>query len=289
MMPAALLNLIVYMIDKLTKTYLFASDFDQTLSFNDSGYVLSELLGISAEEFSRKANGMARLNLVQQGAELPYLLLHDPEFRQCRREHLYQVGKRIPLKENIDLLYRILNSGIEGYHFEFFVISAAPVEIVQSALEGIVPGDHIHGTEFEYSSEGEIKRIVRATAGYGKAACLDELRERLKVGADHIIFAGDGNSDVHAMLSVNGRDGLTIAASETRHVMHIARRTVISSSALSMLVPILESVVGWNATQIRQFFEDNGLLVQEWTRVRTDWLTLRPADAPALEEAAAAQ
>ena len=30
------------------KRYIFASDFDQTLSFNDSGYVLSELLGISA-------------------------------------------------------------------------------------------------------------------------------------------------------------------------------------------------------------------------------------------------
>lgn len=32
------------------KRYLFASDFDQTLTFNDSGYVLSELVGISTEE-----------------------------------------------------------------------------------------------------------------------------------------------------------------------------------------------------------------------------------------------
>lgn len=63
------------------KRYLFASDFDQTLTFNDSGYVLSELVGISTEEFERKARGMAELHLVQQGAELTYLLLHDPEFR----------------------------------------------------------------------------------------------------------------------------------------------------------------------------------------------------------------
>jgi len=34
------------MSDKHLKLYLFASDFDQTLSFNDSGYVLSELVGI---------------------------------------------------------------------------------------------------------------------------------------------------------------------------------------------------------------------------------------------------
>jgi HAD superfamily phosphoserine phosphatase-like hydrolase len=265
------------MTDKLIKRYLFASDFDQTLSFNDSGYVLSELLGISTEEFERLAKGMAKLNLVQQGAELAYLLLHDPRFRGCRREHLHEVGKRIPLKENIELLYRILKSSVAGYRFDFFVLSAAPVEIVQSALEGIVPADHIYGTEFQYNSAGEIETIVRTTAGYGKVACLDELQSRLQIGPDHIVYAGDGNSDVHAMLHVNGRDGLTIAVSEAKHVTQIAKRTVISANALAMLLPILEKIVGWNPTQIRDFFESHGLLVQEWARVRTDWLTLRPA------------
>ena len=56
------------MVSKYRKHYLFASDFDQTLTFNDTGYVLSELLGISVEEFERKAKGMAKLNLVQQCA-----------------------------------------------------------------------------------------------------------------------------------------------------------------------------------------------------------------------------
>ena len=67
------------MSEKTMKHYLFVSDFDQTLTFNDSGYVLSEIVGIPTEEFERKAAGMAKLNLVQQGAELAYLLLHDPE------------------------------------------------------------------------------------------------------------------------------------------------------------------------------------------------------------------
>src|ERR1035437_5816984 len=61
------------MVSKYRKHYLFASDFDQTLTFNDTGYVLSEMLGISVAEFERKAKGMAKLNLVQQGAELSYL------------------------------------------------------------------------------------------------------------------------------------------------------------------------------------------------------------------------
>src|SRR6202043_2629499 len=118
------------MASNYRKHYLFASDFDQTLTFNDTGYVLSEMLGISVEEFERKAQGMAKLNLVQQGAELAYLLLHDPEFQnRVRREHLIAAGKAVRLKENIALLYEILKSGIDGYHFDFYVLSAAPVEV----------------------------------------------------------------------------------------------------------------------------------------------------------------
>ncbi|HVN09786.1 MAG TPA: haloacid dehalogenase-like hydrolase [Patescibacteria group bacterium] len=260
------------------KNYLFASDFDQTLTFNDSGYALSEIVGIPTDEFKRKAEGMARLNLVQQGAELAYLLLHDPEFKsRVRREHLREVGKRIRLKDNIGLLYEILDHGIPGYHFEFSILSAAPVEVIQSALDGIVPADRIYGTEFSYTSAGEIDRIVRATAGYGKVTRLDQLQENLQIGADHVIYAGDGSSDIHVMLHVNARDGLTISVSERRSVANIAQRTVLGASALVVLVPILEMIAGWKRPQIRSFIESYGFLTQEWDSVRTDWLTLRPA------------
>jgi len=266
------------MSDKLLKHYLFASDFDQTLTFNDSGYVLSELVGIPTEEFEHKAKGMAKLNLVQQGAELAYLLLHDPEFQsRVRKEHLHEVGKRIRLKQNIALLYEILDEGIDGYHFDFYVLSAAPVEVIESALEGIVPRDHIFGTEFRYDHEGRVESIVRATAGYGKVAALDQLQVKHQIGPDHIVYVGDGSSDIHVMLHVNVRDGFTIAVSEARHVSQVARRTILSSSALSVLAPLLEDVVQWERPRIRQFFETHGMLIQEWERVRTDWLTLRPA------------
>ncbi len=260
------------------KHYLFASDFDQTLSFNDSGYVLSELLGIPTDEFARKAEGMAKINLVQQGAELAYLLLHDPEFHsRVRREHLFEVGRRIRLKENIRLLYEILDRGIEGYHFDFYVLSASPVEVIQSALEGIVPADHIHGTEFSYKPSGEIDTIIRATAGYGKVAALDRLQAALEIGPDHIVYVGDGSSDVHVMLHVNVRDGFTIAVSKNKHVSQIAKRTVVSADALATLVPILDEIVGWGRPRIREFFESYGFLIQEWDRERTEWLKLRHA------------
>jgi HAD superfamily phosphoserine phosphatase-like hydrolase len=273
------------MSDKPLKRYLFASDFDQTLTFNDSGYVLSELVGIPTAEFERKAKGMAKLNLVQQGAELAYLLLHDPEFRaRVRREHLYEVGKRIRLKENIELLYQILENGIDGYRFDFYILSAAPVEVIQSALEGIVPLDHIYGTEFRHQDSGEIDTVARAIAGYGKVAVLDQLQAELQVGPDHIIYVGDGSSDVHVMLHVNVRDGFTIAVSEARLLSQVAKRTVLSSNALAVLAPILEEIVGWERLRIREFFESYGMLIQEWDRVRTDWLTLRPAASELMDE-----
>src|SRR5437588_11828913 len=119
-----------------SKRFLMFSDFDQTLSFNDSGIVLSELLGISG--FHERVTGLSNIHLVQQGGELAYLLLHDPEFRRVRREHLIEVGKRVRLKANIALLAELLKN-IEGHCFSFFVVSAAPQEVIESALEGMVP------------------------------------------------------------------------------------------------------------------------------------------------------
>src|SRR6266516_4189760 len=125
------------------KRYLLASDFDQTLSFNDSGSVLSDLLG-----------------------------------------------------------------ELDGYEFAFYVSSAAPQEVIQSALEGIVPADHIYGTRFRYDpASGEIQGIERVAAGYGKMALIEELRAKLHVGHDRVIYVGDGSSDLHVMLHVNRLNG----------------------------------------------------------------------------------
>ena len=121
--------------------YLIASDFDQTLSFNDSGIVLSELIG--ASNFREKVRGLSDIHLVQQGAELAYLLRHDPEFRCVRRAHLIEAGRQVRLKQDIKRFVECLNTGVAGYQFSFYVISAAPSAVVQSALEGIVPADYL--------------------------------------------------------------------------------------------------------------------------------------------------
>lgn len=252
-----------------TGDYLFASDFDQTLSYNDSGQVLTELIGASG--FEEKVAGLAQSNLVQQGAELAYLLRHDPELRTVRREHLIETGRRVRLKRDIPQLMTLLNQGFAGCRFSFYVISASPREVIQSALEGIVAPDHIFGTELDYDPDtGEIRSIARVPAGYGKVAVLEQLEERLKVTSDRTIYVGDGRSDIHAMLHVNNRDGFTISVSENKHLAQIAKRTVLSDSAFSVVVPLLEQVLGWHSAEIRALFQLHGLPLQDWQRIRTD-------------------
>jgi HAD superfamily phosphoserine phosphatase-like hydrolase len=254
------------------KQYLLISDFDQTLSFNDSGIVLSEVLGISG--FLEKIAGLSHIHIVQQGGELAYLLLHDPEYRRVRREDLHEAGKRIRLKQNIHLLSHLLDD-LDGYRFSFYVVSAAPEEVIQSALEGIVPADHIFGTRFRYDeATGEIESIVRVPAGYGKVAVVEELRSKLPISHDRIVYVGDGSSDVHVMLHVNRLDGLTIAVSENKYITQIARRTILSDDALSVLIPVLEDILGWNSSRIRALFDSHGLLLREWDKVRTDSLAI---------------
>ena len=258
----------------MVQQYLLASDFDQTLSFNDSGVVLAELIGVHG--FHDKVRGLSQINLVQQGAELSYLILHDPEFRRVRSHHLVEAGKQIRLKHDVALFAKTLETLADGYSFNFHVISAAPQEIIQSALEGIVAPQNIHGTKFHYDpGNGEVQAIIRASAGWGKVTVLEEIRAQLGISHDHIIYMGDGSSDLPVMMHVNQYDGLTIAVSDGEYITRIARRTVLSDNAMSVLIPVLEEVLRWDSGKIRRFFAAQGLMLKEWGKTRTDLLTIQ--------------
>lgn len=258
----------------MSRHFLIASDFDQTLSFNDSGHVLAGLLGVS--DFERKVTGLAGTNLVQQGGELAYLIRHDPDFRGVRREHLREAGRRVHLKGALPVLMKALEGSVGGCRFSFFVASAAPREVVVSALEGIVPPEHIYATQFEYDdASGEVSAIARVVAGYGKVAVIDELSRKLDVPSDRIIYVGDGSSDVHVMLHVNNGEGFTIGVSENRQLARIARCTVLSDNACSILLPVLDQVLGMRMAEIRRFLESHGLTLEGWERARTDRVTIR--------------
>jgi HAD superfamily phosphoserine phosphatase-like hydrolase len=247
------------------KRFLVASDFDQTLSFNDSGLILSEVIG--ASRFQEKVDGLARSHLVQQGGELAYLIRHDPAFRGVRREHLEETGRRVRLRPHIRALVELLDRGINSHRFSYFVVSAAPKEVIKEALAGMVAPDHIYGAELEFDARGEVSSIVHVPAGYGKVAVIEHLEARLDVPLGNTIYIGDGSSDVHVMLHVNNREGHTIAVSENRQLARIARSTVLSEDAFSVMVPILDRVLGWPMDAIHSLFAKNGLRLEGWENV----------------------
>jgi len=147
-----------------------------------------------------------------------------------------------------------------------------------SRQEGIVPPENIFGTEFDYeNSTGEISNIRRAPAGYGKVAVLEELEAERQITPDHTVYVGDGSSDLYVMHHVNSRAGHTIAVSETKAIGRIAQRTVLSASALALLMPILEDILKWGADRIREWFAAQGLGLQGWDKIHTDWLTFHKA------------
>jgi predicted HAD superfamily phosphohydrolase len=91
---------------------------------------------------------------------------------------------------------------------------------------------------------------------------------------------GDGSSDLPVMMHVNQHDGLTIAVSEAKYITKVARRTVLSDNAMSVLVPVLEEVLRWDSARIRRMFASYGLTLREWDKTRTDMLTIQDAALP---------
>lgn len=259
----------------MRKKYLFVSDFDKTLSIDDNGEILSSKLGISPQQFKDKIEEIRRRNIVQLGGELAHLLIRDNDYiGKVNKELLCQIGREIRLKKNIPDLFKILNKGIKGFAFSSYVVSAAPKEIVDEALKGMLPEDHIFGTTFIYDDKGVIIDVERTNAAHAKVATVDMLREEEKVPHDRIIYVGDGASDIHVMLHILSYRGYPITVSPAPYMGHICRRTVLSDNVLSILMPILEDIIELSEEEIRNFFEERGHSVRDWSRAKTEWVDL---------------
>jgi len=259
----------------MNEKYLFVSDFDKTLSLEDSGYLLAEKIGITPDVFDQKIELIGKKNLVQLGGELAFLITNDEDFKgKITRGMLEEVGKETKLKKNVKKLVRILREGIENKSFAVFVASAAPKEIVTSALSGIIPSDRIYGTNLAFDNEGRVIGLERTGAGDAKVNILDHLKIKERIPRDRIIYVGDGLSDIRVMLHVQVYQGYPIAVSTSSYLGHIANRTVISDNALSVLIPILEDIMGYDDDHIREFFSDLGVPISEWKSAKVEWIDL---------------
>ena len=256
-------------------THLFISDFDKTLSFSDTGYLLSEKIGISAEAYRSKIAKIREKNIVQLGGELPQLVTADADYKgKVNKELLKKVGSEIKLKKNVPELFNFLSKGFNGTNFLVYVVSAAPYEVISEAVGKFLPRENIFGTEFIFNDKNIVVDVKRTGAGDAKVATVDELKNRNKIPRENIIYVGDGVSDIHVMLHVGTYGGYPIAVSQSPYMGHISKRTVVSDNALAVLVPILEDIAEYSDEKIRDFFTGIGHPIQEWNRTRVEWLDL---------------
>jgi phosphoserine phosphatase len=252
--------------------YLFVSDFDKTLSIDDAGQLLSLKLGISTEEFERKIEALKRKSLVKFGGEVPYLILHDPDYAgKVNRRMLLEVGSEIRLKRHIPELIQVLNQGIRGKSFSVHVISAAPMEVVRKALDGILPPENVHGTMFIFDERGIVTGLEKAAAGAAKVDVLEAVRKKEKVPLDRVIYVGDGFSDMYIVLYVRNYHGYTIAVTQAPYLENICRKTIISNDAMSLLAPILEDILGFSHQEVKEFYEKIGHPIQTWEKAKVEW------------------
>lgn len=259
----------------MNKKHLVISDFDKTLSVDDAGVILSAKLNIPMKEFTARVEAIKRKNITQLGGELAYLIINDAAYKgKVSKDMLYQAGRETRLKKNVPDLIKILSEGFDSRAFSFYILSAAPQEIVEKALEGILPVDHIYGTRFVFDQNNIAVDIERTGAGHAKVATLDMLKEREKVPRYRIIYIGDGASDVHVMLHVLSYKGYTISVSLTPYMSHICKRTIVSDNALAVIIPILEDILRYDESQVRKFFEERRHTIQEWNKAKTEWVEL---------------
>jgi HAD superfamily phosphoserine phosphatase-like hydrolase len=257
------------------QNYLFVSDFDKTLSVQDAGELLSLKLGIPSNKFFEKIEGLTRKAITKHGAELTYLILHDPDYRgKVTKKLLSEVGSEIQLKRNIPKLIEILSKGIEGKRFHFYVISAAPQEIVTRALEGILPPANVNATKLIYDEDGVVRDVKRVAAGSMKLDILNRVRAKEKIPLDRTIYVGDGFSDMYLMLHLRVYGGYPIGVTPSPYIGHVSRRTVVSEDALSLLIPILEDILKFSPERIQSFFEGLGHQIQNWRRAKVEWVEL---------------
>ena len=157
------------------------ADFDQTLSFNDSGFVLSELLGVPG--FEEKVKGFATRTWCNRAQNWPICILHDPEFRGVRREHLIEAGRRVRLKQHIPRARDVSRAGTRRLPVRLFRrLRRAARRSSSRHSTASCRRSHLSARSSATTRDSaRSATIERVPAGYGKVAVLDEFAARLGV------------------------------------------------------------------------------------------------------------
>jgi 2-hydroxy-3-keto-5-methylthiopentenyl-1-phosphate phosphatase len=208
-------------------------DFDKTLTTRDmQEYTFIPALGLSAEEFWRRANTMAREQQMDQILAYMKLMLDESahQRRPIRRSDFVSLGSGLCFYEGVEAWFDLINElgsslGLEVQHF---IISSGLKEIIEGSMIGD-RFERIYACEYLYDENGVAvwpKLAVNYTA---KTQFLfrvnkgvldvseDEPLNAYTAEADrpvpfrNMIYIGDGLTDVPTMKRVKESGGSSIA------------------------------------------------------------------------------
>lgn len=239
----------------IEKKFLIASDFDFTLSRNETGQLLSQHIGVNRYMYKEKIAKLRKENIVQIGGELGYLITNDDDYiGKVTKNVLNEACKNINLKDDVKQFIDIIRNGIDNNHFSFHVISAGPEIMVEKALKGVLPPTNIFATRFKFDEKETVTGIERGSGGQAKVDILNEIIEKEEIPRDRVIYIGDGSSDFNVMLHVSAYGGYPIAVRFKNYIGHISKKTIVSQSALAVLIPILQDILKYDSNKITDFF-----------------------------------
>lgn len=208
-------------------------DFDKTLTTKDmQEYTFIPKLGLSSEEFWKKANDQAR----GEGMDsiLSYLKLMLDEAKRCnqpiRRSDLVDLGRDLQFYPGVEGWFSSINAVGEelGLSIEHYIISSGLKEIIEGSAIGSA-FRRIYACEYLYDAEGRAvwpKLSVNYTAKtqflfrinkgvldvYDDKALNAYTKESDRsVPFRNMIYIGDGLTDVPCMKLVKENGGMSIA------------------------------------------------------------------------------
>ncbi len=208
-------------------------DFDKTLCTTDmQNYSFIPELGMKPEEFWEEVNGFAIENKMDGILAYQYMMLRksSEKRRSVRRENFVRLGKDIDFFPGVEEWFDRINAYVasKGAVCEHYIISSGLKEVI----EGTVISEHfseIYASEYFYDENGVAawpKTAVNYTAktqflfriNKGVLDITDNeslnrvtpAKER-RVPFRHMIYLGDGMTDVPCMRLVRDNKGHSIA------------------------------------------------------------------------------
>ena len=250
-------------------------DFDKTLTTRDmQEYTFIPALGLSAEEFWRRANDLARREQMDRILAYMKLMLDESRRQQkpIRRSDFVALGSQLEFFPGVEGWFDLVNEVGEvlGLAVQHFIISSGLKEII----EGSKIGDRferIYACEYLYDENGVAvwpKLAVNYTA---KTQFLFRINKGvLPVSEDeplnaytaegdrpvpfrNMVYIGDGLTDVPTMKLVKQSGGASIAV-HTEHTLHIAQR-LMNEGRINYYTPADYTPAGPLFALVRTIFE----------------------------------